>query len=155
LHRTDKPGRPRLMEETEIIHCLGHRNVTALHPTTFEITREEHLTLEGDCIIGIRADRSASGLSPGFRNLLSREGTSLVTCLRCEDLAVLVQSSGNHAMTLDHPSDLVWRKSSFVCGRTVGIGSDLAARDLPRELVALLRQGKELTVEMTVCREPD
>ena len=53
-------------------------------------------------------------------------------------------------MTLDHPTDLVWRKSDYVCGRTVGIRSDATARDLPRELIVLLQEGAELVVEMTV-----
>jgi hypothetical protein len=143
------------VKETEIIRCQGHPNVTALHQTTFEITSEDHLTPNGDCIIGIRAEKGACGLSHGFRSLLSREGASLVTHLRCDDVAVVVRSQGSQALTLDHPSDIVWRTSGFVCGRTVGIGSDAAARDLPRELVALLKQGKELIVEMTVSCEPD
>jgi hypothetical protein len=124
--------------------------VTALHPTTFEITTEDQLSIRGDCIIGMAAGRGPHELSTDFRELLSRDGAHLVTLLRCEGHEVRVRSQGSNAMTLDHPSDLVWRTSSFVCGRTVGIRSDTAARDLPRELITLLRQGKDLIVEMTV-----
>lgn len=56
-------------------------------------------------------------------------------------------------MTLDHPTDLVWRRSNFVCGRTVGIRSDYIAKDLPRALISLLRNGEKLVVEMTVFVE--
>jgi hypothetical protein len=134
----------------ELVHCRGHRNVTALHKTTFEITTEDELSVRGDCIIGIAAERGPDGLSADFRELLSHDGAHLVTLLRCEGLEVRVQSRGSGSMALDHPSDFVWRTSGFVCGRTIGIRSDAAARDLPRELIALLRKGKDLTVEMTV-----
>jgi len=138
------------MKQTETLRCWGHRNVTACHPTTFEITTDDQLSPRGDCIIGIAAGCGASGLSPGFRTLLCRDDAVLITLLTCEDLVVPVRSRGSREMSLDHPRDLVWRKSTFVCGRTAGIGSDMAAGDLPRALVALLRQGKELEIEMTV-----
>jgi hypothetical protein len=51
-------------------------------------------------------------------------------------------------MTLDHPIDLVWRRSGFVCGRTIGIHSDFVAATLPRELIAALARGEEMILEM-------
>lgn len=139
-----------VMKRTEKIRCFGHYRVTARHPTTFEVTTEDHLTPRGDCIIGIDAESGASGLSPDFKELLCRDDAILSTLLTCDDLEVLVRSRGSRDFSLDHPRDLVWRRSSFVCGRTIGIGSDTAARDLPRELVDLLRQGMELEILMTV-----
>lgn len=135
---------------TEVIYCRGHRNVTALHPTTFEITTEDRLTPKGDCIIGIGAGKGLPALSPHFRSLLARDDTELVTLLSCGDREVTIRSSGSGAMTLDHPTDLVWRKSSYVCGRTVGVRSDTAACDLPREMIDRLREGRDLVVVMTV-----
>jgi hypothetical protein len=135
---------------TEVIYCRGHRNVTARHPTTLEITTEDRLTPQGDCIIGIGAGRGLSGLSAHFRSLLAGDDAELVTLLLCGGLEVTIHSYGSGAMTLDHPSDLVWRKSSYVCGRTVGIRSDIASSDLPREMIDLLKEGKDLAVVMTV-----
>jgi len=135
---------------TEVIYCRGHQNVTALHPTTLEITTEDRLTSRGDCIVGIAAGTGLLDLSPGFRALLARDDARLVTLLSCGGMEVRVQSCGSSSMTLDHPSDLVWRKSSYVCGRTVGIRSDTAACDLPRKMVDRLREGRDLAVVMTV-----
>jgi hypothetical protein len=53
-------------------------------------------------------------------------------------------------MLLSHPTDLVWRRSSFVCGRTIGIFSDRTARTLPRPLIVRLSEGDDLRVELTV-----
>lgn len=136
---------------TETIRCRGHRNVLSLHAGTFMITKDLHLTCKGDCIIAIGADKGAADLSPAFRKALSIDDAMLFTKLTCRGISITAFSWGSAGMTLLHPTDMVWRKSTYVCGRTVGIGSDLAAKDLPRELVDCLRNGEELLVEMTVA----
>lgn len=143
--------RTRAMREIHAtIRCRGHPNVTGRHPTTFEITREEHLSCQGDCIIGIAADTGASGLPSAFADALASDEAVLVTRLCCGECCVTITSQGSRDMTLDHPTDLVWRRSGYVCGRTVGIRSDATARELPRELIDLLQGGAEMVVEMTV-----
>jgi hypothetical protein len=141
------------MKIQETLRCRGHPNVSGRHPTTFEVTKEDHLSSRGDCIIGIEADKGPADLSPLFVNLLARDDAVLGTRLYCRDRTVSVTSRGSSAMTLDHPTDLVWRRSNFVCGRTVGIRSDYIAKDLPRALISLLRNGEKLVVEMTVFVE--
>lgn len=141
------------MKIRETLQCRGHPNISGRHPTTFEVTKEDHLSSCGDCIIGIEADKGAADLSPLFVNMLARDDAVLVTRLSCRDRTVTVTSRGSSAMTLDHPTDLVWRRSNFVCGRTVGIGSNYIAKDLPRAFISLLRNGEKLVVEMTVFVE--
>jgi len=138
------------MKRTETIRCHGHRNVLSLHPTTFEITKDLHITCKGDCIVAVGADKGAADLSPEFREALARDDAVLLTKLTCGEISVKVTSQGSAGMTLVHTTDLVWRKSDYVCGRTIGIGTEVAAKDLPRELIECLRNGEELVVEMTV-----
>jgi hypothetical protein len=140
------------MKATEVIRCHGHPLVSAIHPTTFEVTAEKTLTKNGHCIIGIRADRGAAGLSPEFKEVLCHDDATLVTTLVCEVVEVRVHSLGSKDMTLHHPTDFVWRKSRFVCGRTIGICSDHVAATLPEELVARLKAGRPLVVTMTAMR---
>lgn len=138
------------MEATEVIRCRGHPLVSASHPTTFEVTMEETLSENGHCIIGVGADKGAAGLSTEFKEILCRDGARLTTTLTCEGVSVKVQSEGCAAMALDHRTDCVWRKSSFVCGRTIGIRSDHVAATLPAALVAHLKAGRPMVVTMTV-----
>jgi hypothetical protein len=140
------------MEATEIIYCRGHALVSASHPTTFEVTMEETLSENGHCIIGVGADKGSLGLSPGFREVICHDDAVLTTTLSCEDVTVNVHSTGCAAMTLDHPGDLVWRKSTFVCGRTIGIRSDHVAATLPPELIHNLKAGCPMVVTMTASR---
>ncbi|HDS62531.1 MAG TPA: DUF371 domain-containing protein, partial [Methanofollis liminatans] len=59
-----------------------------------------------------------------------------------------VISRGSAGLILDHPTDLVWRRSAFVCGRTVAVGSDTVARTIDRRLIELLAGGADLVVEI-------
>ncbi len=141
------------METRERITCRGHPLVRGTHPTTFEVTTEGHLTCQGDCIIGVRADRGAGGLSSDFRKVLADDGAVLVTRLTSGGSSVEVHGRGSSRMTLTHPTDLVWRRSSFVCDRTVAILCDQVAATLPREFIQALKEGAELEVEMVAVRE--
>jgi hypothetical protein len=141
------------MKVEERITCRGHPLVRATHPTTFEVTTEGHLTCQGDCIIGIRADRGAGGLSPEFRRVLADDRAVILTRLTAGGHSVEVRGRGSSRMTLAHPTDLVWRKSSFVCPRTVAVHCDHAAMTLPREIVRAIREGAELEVEMVAMVE--
>jgi len=140
------------MEAHETIRSRGHPLVFGTHPTTFEVTCEDHLTENGNCIIGIAADKGCAGLSPTFKSVLAHDEAVLVTRLECGGSSVEILSRGSGEFTLDHPTDLVWRKSAFVCGRTIGILSDRVAMTLPRDLIRNLAEGKELLVTLSVTR---
>jgi hypothetical protein len=140
------------MEAQEIIHCRGHPLVSGTHPTTFEVTVEPHLTSTGNCIIGIAADKGCAGLSSAFRLVLSHDDARLLTRLRCGETEVEIHSQGSSQFTLDHPSDMVWRRSKFVCRRTIGILSDHVAATLPDELIKNLVAEKKMVVTLTATR---
>jgi hypothetical protein len=140
------------MKAQEVIRCRGHPLVLGSHPTTFEITRENHLTPGGNCIIGIAADKGCAGLSAEFKHVLAHDEAVLVTLLSLDGINVDVRSQGSGRLTLNHPADMVWRRSDFVCGRTIGILSNHVAATLPRELISALRAGKWMTVTLTATR---
>jgi uncharacterized protein len=147
-------GNPHMinMEAQEIINCRGHPFVLGTHPTTFEVTREVHLTKKGNCIIGISADKGCNRLSAEFKRVLTHDDAVLITSLSCDGKTVEVKSRGSSQFTLDHPTDLVWRRSSFVCGRTIGIMSDHVAATLPEDLLANLVEGKEMVITLIAKR---
>ncbi len=138
------------MKARDIVRARGHPLVQGTHPTTFEVTRDETLTLSGDCIIGIAADKGAADLNPDLKALLLDDRAVLTTRLVAGGQTVVVRSRGSAAFTLDHPADLVWRRSDFISDRTVGIHSDHVAAALPREFIEALRRGEELVIELEV-----
>ncbi|MBS7627988.1 DUF371 domain-containing protein, partial [Candidatus Bathyarchaeota archaeon] len=58
----------------EIIEAHGHPNITALHRTTLEITKERKLTPRASCIVAVGATKGAADLSPSFRELVRMGG---------------------------------------------------------------------------------
>src|SRR3989338_1936795 len=49
--------------------CCGHENVTARHKTTLEFTKDNELSLKGDCIVGVKADFSLKGIKSFIKSL--------------------------------------------------------------------------------------
>ncbi len=140
------------MEAQDIVYCRGHPLVLGSHPTTFEVTREDHLTKNGNCIIGIAADKGCRGLSPAFKHVIVHDDALLSTRLTCREVTVEVKSRGSSLMTLDNPTDMVWRRSSYICGRTIGIMTDHVAATLPEQLISNLIEGEEMIVSLTATR---
>ncbi len=136
----------------EIIRAKGHESVTARHRTTIEFTREKHLTPRGDCIVAVGADRGLQEFSEEFKNLLRDDDAILEIIIECGGISETVRAKGHHNLTLTHPTDMVVRKSDFVCGRTLAVKADKASIDLDRELVERLKHGSEAIIELKVLK---
>ncbi len=131
----------------ERVRARGHPFLTALHPTTLMITTEEEVGPRGDCIVAVGADKSVAGLSEEVKEGIRRGGRVTVR-MEVGGKVETVRGWGHPSLALDHPTDMVVRKSSFLCGRTLAVRADKAARDLSREFVRELRRG--LPVEVVI-----
>ncbi|MEM1515246.1 MAG: DUF371 domain-containing protein [Candidatus Bathyarchaeia archaeon] len=131
------------MEEVEEIEAFGDPMIRATHKSTFEITREWHLTARGDCIIAIRASKAARDLSEKFKEAARRPNVEITIVIETGGLKEIVKAYGSPNLTFTHPADLIVRKSSYTCGRTLAIRANKAACDLSRSLVENLRRPKE------------
>lgn len=137
------------MEITEVIVAHGHKNLLAAHRTTLEITKEAHLSEEGTCIISVSANKAMGDFSPLFKEHLRRSSAKLTILIEAGDTAEVVNAFGSPQLTFAHPTDMVVRKSDYVCKRTLAIKADKAACDLSKKLVRLL-QRPEQEVKITL-----
>lgn len=144
-----------ILKAVETIHCRGHPNITGTHRSTFEITKEPEVTKTGTCIIGVSSDKGAKDLSREFKKILADERSELTAVFEAGGSHFCVRSSGSAGITLEHETDLVWRRSRFICGRTIGIYSDCTAELIPREIIEKIREGEEITVTLTVLLNPE
>jgi len=140
------------MKATEIIHAHGHENVQSTNKTTFEITKETYLTKRGDCIIAVGSDKGVNDLSPRFRKIAQSEGARIKITFEVDGETQVINACGSHHLLFTHPTDLVIRKSDYVCGRTLAIRADKAARDFSRTLVEKLRNPRQ-RVKITMTAE--
>ena len=130
------------MKAEDWVHFFGHRAITARHKTTFEITKDEWLTPRGDCIVGVKADKACADLDERLKELLRTEGCRVELEFLVGGERFVVHAKGSPRLTLRDRRDMVVRKSSFVCDRTLAIGADGAASDFPRSIVSKLRDEK-------------
>lgn len=127
------------MRVVEELRAWGHRNVLATHSMTFEITTHSHLTKRGDCILAVKANRSLRDLSPNFKQLCKNAGTLIVLEIEAGGISESIIGRGSPVLRLDHPSEIVGRKSTYISDRTLMIQADKSACDLSRELVRELK----------------
>jgi hypothetical protein len=117
----------------------GHPNVQSLHGKTVEITKDDHLTLRGDCIIGVRASKACADLDETLRRRLRTNGSVVTIEIMVDDESFLINGKGDERFTLQDPQDIVIRKTNFVCPRTMSVGCDRASSDMPRKIVKMLQ----------------
>ncbi|MGQ9565177.1 MAG: DUF371 domain-containing protein [Candidatus Bathyarchaeales archaeon] len=140
------------MKAVEIINAKGHENILSTNKTTFEITKENHLTKRGDCIIAVNADKAAADLSREFKEISRNENARLTIVIEVDGEKEIVKAFGNPHLSLTHLTDLVVRKSNFICNRTLAIRADKAAKDFSRIFVKKL-QNPEQTATITLIAE--
>ena len=136
------------MVEIAIEHVIakGHVNIKATHPSTFEVTKENWLTPQGDCIIGISASKSPKQFSEEFKNIAKREGAIVLAILLSDETFDYIIGKGSEKLTFKDATRMIFRKSSYVSDNTVMIKANKAARDISRELISKLRKGNILHV---------
>jgi hypothetical protein len=121
----------------------GHRNIQATHKTTLEFTKDTHLTKRGDCIVAVAANRALADLSAKFKETLRKTNAKLTITIEVDGITEQINAQGSPSLILTHPSDLVVRKSDYVCNRTLAVHADKAACDLSRELIEKLKNPQQ------------
>jgi uncharacterized protein len=130
------------------IKAKGHANILSEHKSTFEITSDPNLSLSGDCIIGVSMNYTLNDLPSELKEKIN-DRTSIITVrLSTENGEDEIRGYGHPDLTLDHLTDIVCRKSSYICSRTLMINSNKAASDLSIDLISDLRKGKILNFEI-------
>ena len=138
-------------ELREIIVARGHENVLATHETTLEITKEERLSKGGNCVIAVAADKAIDDLSLEFKESLRNGETKLVVRIDAGGITETVNAFGDSNLILAHPTEIVLRRSPYICKRTLAIRADKSASGLSRELASKLRDpNQRVKITLTV-----
>ena len=130
-------------EIKEVIFAHGHKNILARHKTTLEFTKDQRLSKKGDCIVAVAADKALTDLSDEFREKMRNNNAKLTIIIEAGDIIEQVNAQGYEQLKLAHPTEIVIRKSDYVCSRTLAVHADKAAQDLSRELVQKLKNSKQ------------
>ena len=126
----------------EEIAFVGHAMVRATHERTIEITTEDYLTPSGDCIIGVGASKGIAQLSPSVKRALRSDDARVRFTIVAPGGEFSFVARGSKDLSFESPTDMVIRRSSFVCGRTLAIRAESSAIEIPRGLVGTLKSPK-------------
>lgn len=121
----------------------GHPNIRSTHRTTTEITVDGSLSVRGDCIVGVSAGCGCAGLPDGLKAALRDPDTRVRITVMVGGSEFAITGRGDPGLALEHPTDMVIRKSVFTCPRTLAVGCDAASIDIPREMIMDLRAGAD------------
>ena len=78
------------MRVVEGLEAWGHPNISARNRTTFEFTKENHLTPRGDCIVGIRANKGARDLALEFKTVAKDPSAVIMVEMVVDAMRVVV-----------------------------------------------------------------
>jgi uncharacterized protein len=145
-----------MMSDTDSVKVVfsarGHKNVLSSHKTTVEVTKEATLTKQGDCIVAVKSTKGAADLPLEFKEAAKKEGARITVTVEANELKETITAEGSPQLQFTHQTDLVVRKSEYVCGRTLAIRADKAAIDFSRELVEKLKDPNQI-VKVTLAVE--
>jgi hypothetical protein len=142
-----------MMPLRETFTAWGHPNVRSTHRTTLMTTTDDHLSTRGDCIMAVRAEKGLRDLNPRIKEAIRREGSSVKLIIETEGRTFTVEGFGDPRLALNHPSDMVIRRSSYICDRTLMIMADKAACDIDGSIIELLQKENcqiSLTIEVSL-----
>jgi hypothetical protein len=117
----------------------GHPNIRSLHAKTIEITKDEHLTPRGDCIIGVKANKACADLDQSLKHRLRSNSSVVKIEIIVGDESFLISGRGDERLSMLNAHDIVIRKTNFVCPRTMSVLCNKASSDMPRKLVKMLQ----------------
>lgn len=129
----------------------GHKNVSSLHKSTFEITKDVEIGPTADCIIGVDMDNSMLNFPSEFKDKIANHNTIIKVILDTENGHDEITGFGHENLTLTHPTDIVCRTSDYTCSRTLMIKADKAAFDLDKNLIEDLKNEKIMEVTIKLC----
>lgn len=117
--------------------AYGHPNILATHKTTLELTKDEHISLNGNCIVGVKSNFDLKELKNITKK--SKNGEIVIT-IGIKDKKIQEKITAKLNPGFNNDKELVVRKTDFASERTFGIKSDKAAFDLDRGLIPYLKE---------------
>ncbi len=143
------------MSVTVSFKAKGHQNVRSTHKTTFMTTKETELSLRGDCIIVVSAEMGLKDLPQEAKDLARFSETSITFRINVGDHTFEAKGNGHPDLEYKDPIDMVARRSTYTCGRTLMINCDKTSQDIPDDVVKALQDPNAVAeITLTYTKKP-
>ena len=121
------------------IYFQGHKLISAKHSTTIEITKDQFVTKNGHCIVGIKSDKGCYGIKKELKDIIRSKNSIIQIELIVQEYKFTILGEGSSELSLTNVDDIVIRKSEYICSRTLAIKCNKSSIDIPREMINLLK----------------
>ena len=126
----------------DTITAKGHPLIQCTHTTTIELTKDAYLTNNGTCILGIEASKACYDLNPLLKKKIT-DGEKIIVIIKAGEIIDSFFGFGHKNLTLLDKKDIVFRRSNFMCGRTILIKCSKSSSELDRSVIKKLTSSKE------------
>ena len=125
-------------------HAYGHPNILGTHKTTFEFTKDEEISLMGDCIVGVKADFELGKLKKFIRKSIKNNNKKITITIKALSKSITIKETVFITINPNFNDDkeFVIRKTDFASERTFAIKANKAAFELNRDLIGFLKEKK-------------
>ena len=117
--------------------ACGHSNILGTHKTTLEFTKDENVSLRGDCIIGVKAEFDLEKLKEFIKQNESKKIAIKIQTIsknkKNKEIQEIIFAEINP--NFHDNTEFVIRKTNFISERTFAINSNKAAFELKRDLI--------------------
>ncbi len=129
-----------------MFRAWGHPNIKATHKNTIEFTKEDYVSPEGDCIVGISATFDTAELKR-----FVKKHTNVKITIKTGALKEIIMAKTNPEFSDE--KELVIRLGEYASPRTFAVRADKAAKHLSRELIKALQLGSPMEVDFEKAAE--
>ncbi len=129
-----------------MFRAWGHPNIKATHKNTIEFTKEDYVSPEGDCIVGISATFDTAELKRFVKKHKNVKITIITGALK-----EVIMAKTNPEFSDE--KELVIRLGEYASPRTFAVRADKAAKHLNRELIKALQLGSPMEVDLEKAAE--
>ncbi|MFW9949823.1 MAG: DUF371 domain-containing protein [Candidatus Thorarchaeota archaeon] len=134
------------MNILDTVSAYGHPSLRCTHRTTIEVTKDNCLTTRGTCILGINATKACYDLSSNLKEKIIN-GDAIKVIIKVEGLLETFIGYGDEKLNLKSKRDMVFRKSNFICDRTVLINCTKSSSEINRDIIRKLNTyNKKFTI---------
>ncbi|MGL6297778.1 MAG: DUF371 domain-containing protein [Methanobacteriaceae archaeon] len=132
------------------LKAKGHKNVSSKHKTTFEFTKDNEIGPKADCIIGVAMNKTMNDFPVTFKEKIANSDSEIIFKIASENGEDEIKGYGHSDLELSHPTDIVCRKSDYVCNRTLMIKADKASCDLNPNIIEDMKNSRIMEIEIIV-----
>ena len=130
-------------------YANGHPNILGTHKTTLEFTKDDEVSLRGNCIIGVKADFDLSKIKEFIKKTKNKNIKITIQPISKNKKYKKIQEKIYAELnpSFNSNNELVIRKTDFVSERTFAIRANNCAFELRRDLINYLKgKGNKIRV---------